>query len=236
MSDAPDLAGFRAAQVRLVAELGNDCTFYFAASAAAYASGTVIDPETNRPLDPMVQPISLVGPLPITTRATVIDPISGPPGDVERFGLMPEGAVILRIQTDGTDYDEAILYARQFRCMSQTYRIIRTWFDGDGGVIDRLLVSGELMDGLDPSMFTPPPSTLVEVGIMLTEIYTSTADQVAFPTNYPFVAATTEVYLDGVRMAMGVGLDYVESGQAIVFEDVTYAGQRVMISYERDGT
>jgi hypothetical protein len=116
--------------------------------------------------------------------------------------------------------------------MDQTYRVMRFWFDGLGNVPDRLMAIGELVAGLDPSLYTPPPSTSIEVGPQITEIYTSSAGQTSFPVQYPFVPGTTEVYLDGVRMALGVGFDYVETGQAVLFDEVVNDGQRVLISYQ----
>lgn len=230
------MAGFRDAQVRLVAAMGNDVTFHFPSSAAVYPPGTAIDPETMKPLDPMVEPTSFAGPPPITIRATVVDRLGmgRDYGDLERAGLIPQGSVILRLPTAAADFDDAIVYARQFEHFDQTYRIIRFWIDGDANVSDRMMVVGELVAALDPNLFEPPPAQQVAVGGTVTEVYEAVAGQTIFPTQLPFIVTSTEVFLDGVRMANGVGLDYIESGQAVVFDEVTNAGQRVLISYNPD--
>lgn len=236
--DLPDLAGFREAQVRLVAALGNDCTFYFPASASVWPASTAIDPETNRPLDPMVEPLAMVGPAPVEIRATVVDRLGMGRnyGDLERIGLIPEGAVILRMPVDAADFNEGVVHARQFQTMDQTYRIIRIWMDGVGGTADRMMVVGEMTDGLDPTLFTPPASETVVVGPNVTETLVATAGQTAFPTSYQFDLGSTEVYLDGIRMAIGPTFDYTESGQAIIFNYALTGGETVIVSYAQLGT
>lgn len=53
----PDLAGFKDAQVRLTESMGSLVVF-LTPEETVWPSGAVIDPESNRPLDPWVQPES----------------------------------------------------------------------------------------------------------------------------------------------------------------------------------
>ena len=59
MADAitPDLQGFRDAQSELRQLFGQDITFQ-AKAAATWPLGTPIDPETNEPYDPTIEPVS----------------------------------------------------------------------------------------------------------------------------------------------------------------------------------
>lgn len=49
----PDLAGFREAQLTLIAKLGADVPF-FSPVAPSYPPGTPIDPESGQPFDPSI--------------------------------------------------------------------------------------------------------------------------------------------------------------------------------------
>lgn len=51
----PDLAGYREAQLTLVAKLGADVPF-FTPTATTYPAGTKMDPETGQPFDPTILP------------------------------------------------------------------------------------------------------------------------------------------------------------------------------------
>lgn len=53
----PDLTGYREAQVKLIAELGNDVPF-FLPTTTTYPAEAVLDPETSLPYDPSVLPTS----------------------------------------------------------------------------------------------------------------------------------------------------------------------------------
>lgn len=54
---APDVSGFLDALDRLRADLGTEVTFRIPV-AAVWPSGTQLDPETGRPYDPTIDPIS----------------------------------------------------------------------------------------------------------------------------------------------------------------------------------
>lgn len=51
----PDLEGFRAAQERLIDEMGQVVTWNIE-GAETYPPGTVLDPETGKPMDPRIEP------------------------------------------------------------------------------------------------------------------------------------------------------------------------------------
>lgn len=53
----PDFAGFEDAQVRLRAGFGRTVEF-FAPTPTTYPAGTRLDPETGRPFDPAIRPLS----------------------------------------------------------------------------------------------------------------------------------------------------------------------------------
>lgn len=57
MPPQADLAGFAAAQSRLRNEFAEEVTFMYPAQFA-YPAGTPIDPETDEPYDPTVEPIA----------------------------------------------------------------------------------------------------------------------------------------------------------------------------------
>lgn len=57
MSVSADLAGFKDAQRRLRENFGEAVTFHFPA-VDTYPPGTPIDPETNKPYDPVIEPLT----------------------------------------------------------------------------------------------------------------------------------------------------------------------------------
>lgn len=71
---APDLAGFRAAQVRLAEGFGSDVQFSIPAASGAitWPPDTPIDPETGMPYDPVVEPLAGGDPETVTVRAEVV--------------------------------------------------------------------------------------------------------------------------------------------------------------------
>jgi len=156
MADVPDLSGFRSGQEALVAGLGLDVTFHFA-DVSGYAAGVYVDPETGKPLDPLVS-ASASGPASaaIVVRATVIRRIpqltrSGQnDGNATVGGIIPTGKAWLRIP-DGT-YDPDILFAERVEISSEMFLIERFVEDGIGGQVDRLYVECEMLtDSLTPT-------------------------------------------------------------------------------------
>lgn len=84
---APDLQGFRDAQVRLNDELGEDVTF-IAIEPKVYGPGVTLDPETGDPFDPIQQPISGGGEIATVLRVT---PIEGAAGHQDQTVVGPSG-------------------------------------------------------------------------------------------------------------------------------------------------
>lgn len=60
MTVAPDLAGYIDAQLRKRAALGSEVNFHFP-STLVWPDGTVLDPDTGRPYDPLIEPESSSG-------------------------------------------------------------------------------------------------------------------------------------------------------------------------------
>lgn len=57
MSPEPDLAGYREAQIRMIAKTGTTVEF-FLPSAVVWPEDAILDPETGKPYDPAVLPLS----------------------------------------------------------------------------------------------------------------------------------------------------------------------------------
>ena len=156
MSNVPDLSGFRDAQERLVDGLGLDVTFHFT-DVMTYASGVYLDPETGKPMDPLVSP-SATAPASaaIVVRATVIRRIpqltrSGQnDGNATAGGIIPTGKAWLRIP-EGT-YDQDIKMAERVEINNEMFIIERFVEDGIGAQGDRLYVECEMItDSLTPT-------------------------------------------------------------------------------------
>lgn len=87
---APDVAGFRAAQAKLRTVLGVDAVFEIAGTPT-WPAGTPLDPETNRPYDPFLEPESSAADVEITKRVSFVhrpldaaDPAATPIGSIDR--------------------------------------------------------------------------------------------------------------------------------------------------------
>lgn len=57
MIDGPDLGGMRDAQVRLRKYTGEDVIFY-TPTGDQWPEGVALDPQTERPFDPLIQPVA----------------------------------------------------------------------------------------------------------------------------------------------------------------------------------
>jgi hypothetical protein len=86
MVDGPDVGGFADAQERLRQALGVDVVFIIP-PAQTWPPGTPLDPETNRPYDPFLDPEPNAGDVEITVRCSFVhrpfanlDPESMPAG------------------------------------------------------------------------------------------------------------------------------------------------------------
>jgi hypothetical protein len=137
---APDLAGYRAALLRKRDALGSEVTFHFA-TEATWPDGTVLDPNTGRPYDPMIAPASEDGAPAVTMTLSVAfrpnfqeDTQESKVGDVKMnvtlaWMTIEEWAAL----GDPTSYDYA----------GDNYLIRKATEEGIGGEPWRMLIWGE---------------------------------------------------------------------------------------------
>lgn len=231
MTGSPDIAGFKEAQVRLVEALGNEVTFYFAPSAQVYPSGTYIDPETNKPLDPTIQPSSQVEFPSVSAIGMVVRsvPSVAQGADAERVGLVPAGQVWLRFQIGS--FDPLIVSSKHCEVFGEMFRILRRFYDGMGVDADTLYMQAELATAFDFDDLAPLGGELVTVGTYQQETFVATDGQTVFPTSDAFAVGSTEVYINGVRQALGASYDYIESGQTIVMNGPVEVDSLVVVAY-----
>lgn len=140
MSPEPDLAGFVEAQRRLRRKLGRRVTF-FTPLATSYAPGVDLDPETQQPFDPTIQPVAS-GYASATVDASVVKrpfSIRDRPS-VDARGIEPgsnEGLII--------DIGElqAVGDASHYEVDGERWKVVKVTPDGIGGE-QRIVVIGEL--------------------------------------------------------------------------------------------
>lgn len=127
MSAQPDLAGFTDAQKRLREAFGEVVEF-LAPAVETYPAGTKLDPETDRPMDPLVEPDSSTTPIErvkcnVAFKPTRAEADESGWRDVEHVRLIAD--ISDRAKIDG---------AVRARVRGQTYRIVSMTPDGIGGV------------------------------------------------------------------------------------------------------
>lgn len=140
----PDLAGYREAQVRLIAKLGSDVEF-FTPTDVIWPPGTILDPETQQPYDPETEPQSsgfssasvrcglAIRPIGLSRRGVADDDLTTAIGRIEEG----EGVLIVPIE----DYDANRLdEATRATVYGEPYEITQTDGDGLAGQIHRKLV------------------------------------------------------------------------------------------------
>jgi hypothetical protein len=140
----PDLAGYREAHTTLVAKLGNTVPFFIPVEEQ-YAPGTVLDPETNRPYDPTIEPMAsgfasaavkcgvAIRSVGLSRRGTDDDSKLTALGVVE----VGQGILIVPVEDfDGNELDEAT----ECEVHSERYEITQTDRDGIGEEVHRVLV------------------------------------------------------------------------------------------------
>lgn len=123
----PDLAGFTDAQKRLREAFGERVTFV-KPGVKTYPAGTKLDPETNEPMDPLIDPIDAPETRVVVncnvayrTQPAEADTIGW--HDVEHVRFIAD--IADRAKIDGAKTAEA---------RGQTYEIVSTTPDGIGGV------------------------------------------------------------------------------------------------------
>lgn len=102
--ELPNLDGFREAQDRLRRVMGTDVIFRVPVDPV-WPAGTRLDPQTQRPYDPTVQPQSGGGYTTVTKRVMVVfrpirTNVEDPLGDDERGGLRHGESIALGIGED----------------------------------------------------------------------------------------------------------------------------------------
>jgi hypothetical protein len=137
----PDLAGFREAQLTLVAKTGADVPF-FTPVPKTYPPGTLLDPEAGTPYDPTIQP-QASGFASASVRCGVaIRPIDRAMDDKtvqSALGLLEEGQGVLIVPS--TDYDENDLdHATEVEVHGDRWEITQRTPDGIANVDYRRLV------------------------------------------------------------------------------------------------
>lgn len=229
MTDSPDLAGFKDAQVRLASYIGSDVDFYFAPSAATWGASAYIDPQTNLPLDPLIAAQSEIILPTVTAKAVVVrnDTSAVQGGDEARLGIWADGVLWLRLPNG--EFDPSIMRATYCGVFSEKYRIMRRYYDAIDSVADTLYMQCELTSNMPIDELSPMVGNLIKVGPVNEESFFATAAQTTFGLSQPFLPGSTTVYLDGLRML--VGNDYTEVGAAVQFTFPLNAGQIVVVGY-----
>lgn len=140
MAETPNIAGFSEAQARLRDKLGLDVKL-LTPVAAAYASGTVLDPSTGAPYDPRIKPTAS-GFVSATIRATVIADRLGTEDDTQTnsAGIFSNKSLVLDVAVE--DWPRAS-GATQFEVLEQRYEIRDAQPDGFAQITTRHLIFGE---------------------------------------------------------------------------------------------
>lgn len=238
MPNPPDIDGFEDAQERLVSFLGADVMFEYA-ETPVFASGAYIDPETNKPLDPVISPSAVTYiPVDVVKATPIKDNIRLSQQGLEvRGGLVEEGNIWLRIP-EGT-YPSAILSAKEFTVYGDKYRIERIFVDGIGADADRLMMEGSLIDptyevGTIPSGGLGSGITGA-TGALLKEDFVAGSATTSLNTSVPYFPNSTLVYLDGLLLQEGVSsavADYNEGGGTLItFFFTPMVGQNITVAY-----
>lgn len=140
---APDLAGYKDAQLRKRAALGSEVAFHFPKSVT-WPEGTVLDENTGRPYDPMIEPEEEEGREPVTLTLSVAfrptfmeDTQEAQVGDVK----MNYAQTWVTLEEFGPP--DCITIATSFDYAGDNYLIRKTTEESIGGAPWRVLVWGE---------------------------------------------------------------------------------------------
>lgn len=134
----PDLAGFREAQERKRALLGEDITFT-GEPVFVWPPGVPIDAQTGKPYDPVIEPLSSAAASAVV-RCGVRDVHREISGEVETgpLGLVDKTKVMLIANAGAASAIEPMV---RFQARGERFVIEAKKFDGVSG-IDRYLVYG----------------------------------------------------------------------------------------------
>lgn len=142
MTPTPDILGFRAAQRRLRQEMGSTATFKVPVEPV-WPMGTPLDPQTQRPYDPTVEPDSggdftlvekVVGLVFRPIKVNVEDPV----GDDVHGGIRHGESIAMSVEVE--DYEDVRL-ATQVNLAGTEYKV--TSIITDPGTDDRYIVFAE---------------------------------------------------------------------------------------------
>ena len=137
----PNLAGFREAQERKRALLGEDITF-FAEPVYTWPSDVPMDAQTGRPYDPVIEPLSSAAASAVVRCGVFFRAVNraGIGGEVEigAPGVVEKTKVMLIANAGAASAIEAMV---RFQARGERFLIDAVKFDGVAG-IDRVLVYG----------------------------------------------------------------------------------------------
>ena len=140
MPPTPDIAGYEAALQRKREALGEDVVFHFA-ETDAYPEGTVLDPQTGKPYDPLIEPSKAETPTPVTINCSVaFRPSFQEDTDETQIGNIKMNVALVWVSL-GAEW-ESIQAAVSFDVKGDNYLIRKTTEDGIGGNF-RMLIWGE---------------------------------------------------------------------------------------------
>lgn len=136
MPAQPDLAGVQDALGRLREATGEDVPFFFAATDT-WPTGTVLNPDTGRPYDPLIEPEKEESPEPVEVRCSVaFRPGFQEDADETEIGDIKMNVVLLGMDiADWPKVEDAV----SFNCKGDNYVIKKSTDDGIGSDYRRLV-------------------------------------------------------------------------------------------------
>lgn len=127
MAVTPDFEGFAAAQRRLRESFGHDLRFYSPGEDPSWPPGTQLDPETDLPYDPTIEPVTGGDEVITTVRCSVVSrPMglskSGVDGDakLKALGWVEEGGIVIIVDIEDWEY---VRDATKVEYADETYAI-----------------------------------------------------------------------------------------------------------------
>lgn len=143
---APDLAGYKDALLRKRAAIGSEVTFHFPKSGT-WPDGTVLDENTGRPFDPMIEPASEEGAEAVTltlsvgfkpARLNFIDDTAD-----TQVGAVKENHALTWVTLEEWGAPNCLMNATSFDYAGDNYLIRKTTEESIGGAPWRVLIWGE---------------------------------------------------------------------------------------------
>jgi hypothetical protein len=143
MTDGPDLQGMREAQATLRQYTGEDVIFY-TPTGEEWPPGTVLDPQTGRPYDPLIDPIASGWGSAAVRANLAFRPVSGLNDQTAEtpLGNLELGQIVAIMDIDDA---KAVADATEFDAKGDHYKITQRKDDGIGSNY-RTLVWGERME------------------------------------------------------------------------------------------